>query len=98
MVVVTRFRVNDDAAERFARDAVEALGELSAGQGFRRGHVGRNVDDPELWALVTEWDGAGSYRRALGAFDVKLTLTPLAAYALDEPGAYEIVGTVSPPA
>ena len=80
-------------AEGFARDAVEALEELSAGQGFVRGHVGRNVDDPELWALVTEWDGVGSYRRALGAFDVKTTLTPLAAYALDEPGAYEVVGS-----
>lgn len=98
MLVVTRFRVTDDAADGFARDAVEALGELSAGQGFVRGHVGRNVDDPELWALVTEWDGAGSYRRALGAFDVKTTLTPLAQYALDEPGAYEVVGTVAPPA
>ena len=91
MVVVTRFRVTDDVADGFARDAVEALEELSAGQGFVRGHVGRNVDDPQLWALVTEWDGVGSYRRALGAFDVKLTLTPLARYALDEPGAYELV-------
>jgi hypothetical protein len=93
VVVVTRFRVTDEVADAFARDAVEALEELSAGAGFVRGHVGRNVDDPELWALVTEWDGVGSYRRALGGFDVKLTLTPLAAYAVDEPGAYEIVGT-----
>ena len=97
MLVVTRFRVTDEASDVFARDAGEALGALSAGQGFVRGHVGRNVDDPDLWALVTEWDGVGSYRRALGTYDVKTTLTPLAQFAVDEPGAYEVVGTVAPP-
>jgi hypothetical protein len=39
--------------------------------------------------LTTRWHGAGSYRRALSAYDVKLTAVPVLGRALDEPSAYE---------
>jgi hypothetical protein len=41
--------------------------------------------------LVTEWDGPGAWRRALGGFDVKMELTPLLAHAVDAPGAFEVL-------
>jgi hypothetical protein len=34
----------------------------------------------------------GSYRRALSAYDVKVTAVPLLSQAIDEPSAYELVG------
>ena len=55
------------------------------------GHVGRNVDDPGLWVLTTEWEGPGAYRRALSSYDVKVTAVPTLSRALDEPSAYEPV-------
>lgn len=42
---------------------------------------------------MTEWDGAGFYRRALGAYEVRVRFMPLAVMAVDEPGAYEIVAS-----
>ncbi len=41
--------------------------------------MGRNTDDPELWLLTTEWESVGAYRRALSAYDVKLTAVPVLA-------------------
>ena len=41
--------------------------------------------------LTTEWEGPGAYRRALSAYDVKLTAVPTLSRALDEPSAYERV-------
>ena len=49
------------------------------------------MDDPELWVLTTRWQNVGSYRRALSAYDVKLTAVPLLSRAIDEPSAYEVV-------
>ena len=39
--------------------------------------------------LTTEWESVGAYRRALSAYDVKLTAVPVLSRALDEPSAYE---------
>jgi hypothetical protein len=46
--------------------------------------------------LVTEWQDVGSYRRALGNYDVKVYATPLLAQALDEPGAFEVLIEAAP--
>jgi hypothetical protein len=46
--------------------------------------------------LVREWDGVGAYRRALGAYDVKLAATPLLAQARDDAGAFEELVTAEP--
>jgi quinol monooxygenase YgiN len=92
LVVVNRFRVEDPDADAFRRDVQTALGALAERPGYVDGRVGRNVDDPDLWVLTTTWANVGSYRRALSAYDVKLTAVPLLSRAVDEPSAYETVG------
>lgn len=88
MIAVTRYQVPADRAADFAAGMRAVLTELAARPGHRSGRLARNVDEPGLWVLVTEWDGAGHYRRALG--DVRMIFMPLAIHAVDEPGAYEI--------
>ena len=58
--------------------------------------LGRSTDDPTRWLLLTEWDNVGSYRRALGNYEVKLHATPLLATALDLPGGFEALLDVAP--
>ena len=89
LVVVSRFRVPEADAARFRVDASAALGALAQRPGPLTGHLGRNVDEPELWVLTTTWANVGSYRRALSSYDVKVTAVPLLSRALDEPSAYE---------
>jgi len=88
MLVVNRFRGDDSlrADLEVARDA------LAARPGYLDGDLGRNVDDPALWVLVTRWQDVGSYRRALSAYDVKLAAVPVLRRAIDEPSGYELVG------
>ena len=91
MLVVSRFAVAEADGGDFAAQARTALAALADRPGFRRGRVGRSVDDPAEWVLVTEWDGVGAYRRALSAYQVKVDATPLLAQARDEAGAYEVL-------
>ena len=89
MLVLTRFRVSS-APDAFRSRLDEALAVLSEQRGFVDGQVARNVDDPELWVLQTRWEGAGAYRRALSAYDVKMRAWSVLGEALDEPTAYEV--------
>ena len=89
LVVVNRFRVDEADAGSFREGVGAALGALSARPGYLQGQVGRNVDDAGLWLLTTTWRNVGSYRRALSAYDVKVTAVPLLSLAVDEPSAYE---------
>lgn len=91
MLAITRYRVPESQTETFVKTAHEVLRCLADSPGHRSGRLGRALDDPELWAMVTDWDGAGYYRRALGAYEVRVALIPLSALAVDEPGAYETV-------
>ncbi len=91
MLVVTRYRVDADQRQAFVSRAAAALDALAARPGFLAGDVGRNVDDEALFTLTTRWRDTGSYRRALGGFDVKTTAVPLLSLALDEPTAYEVL-------
>ena len=86
-----RFRSDPAGAADLADRLHDALGRLAAQRGFVTGHVGRNVDDPTLWVLSTTWTGAGTYRRALSAYDVKVHAWPTLGQALDEPTAYQLV-------
>ena len=86
MIAITHF--SDDGDDFVAR-AQQALTALAARPGYVRGTLGRSTDDPAAWLLLTEWENVGSYRRALGSFDVKLHATPLLAAARDLPGAFE---------
>lgn len=91
MLVVNRFRVPDDASAEFRSDLDRALSALAGCHGYLHGRIGRNVDEPTLWVLVTTWEGPGAYRRALSSYDVKLHAVPVLGRAIDEPGAYETV-------
>ncbi len=88
MFAVTRFRAQGADGEALAAAVVPLLAALAARPGFRDGELGRSADDPDLWALVTRWDGVGAYRRALSAAEVKITGAPVWVHALDEPSVY----------
>lgn len=91
MLVVNRFRVTERDQAPFRVEVELAHATLAACPGYVDGRVGRNVDDPALWVLVTRWEHVGAYRRALSSYDVKLHAVPLLGRALDEPSAYEPV-------
>ena len=93
MISVTHFASTGDG---FADRAARALDVLSACRGYLHGSLGRSTDDTAQWVLVTEWENVGSYRRALGSYDVKLHATPLLAEALDLPSAFEALVDIGP--
>jgi hypothetical protein len=86
MISVTHFRSDDPA---FGGRAQEALAALAARPGFVRGSIGRSTDDERDWLLTSEWANVGSYRRALGNYDVKLRATPLLGEAVDLATSFE---------
>jgi hypothetical protein len=88
VLVVNRFR---DPDPDFRSDLEAALAVLSAQAGCEDSRLGRNVDDPSLWVMVTHWHDVGSYRRALSSYDVKVGAVPLLSRAIDEPSAFEDV-------
>ncbi len=91
VLVVSRFRVPVEDGEPFRAELAAAHAVLATCVGYVDGQVGRNLDDPTLWALVTRWENVGAYRRALSSYDVKLNAVQLLSRALDEPSAYEVV-------
>ena len=91
MIAITHFTDAPGFAER-ARVALEALAQRA---GYLRGTLARSVDE-DAWVLLTEWENIGSYRRALGNYEVKLHATPLLATALDVPGGFESLVDVAP--
>jgi hypothetical protein len=93
MIAITHFA---DGSGDFVERARTALAALAGRPGYLRGTLGRSTDDPAAWVLLTEWENVGSYRRALGGFDVKVQATPLLASALDVPGAFESLLDVAP--
>ena len=88
MFALTRLRVREETAEELATSCAALLDALAARPGYLDGELGRSADDPALWALLTRWDGVGSYRRALSAAEVKIAGAPVWVYAVDEPGVY----------
>jgi hypothetical protein len=94
MIALTHFAATDDG--EFELRAQNALSALAARPGYLRGTLGRSTDDPTAWILLTEWENVGSYRRALGNYEVKLHATPLMASALDIPGGFESLLDVAP--
>lgn len=86
MIAVTHFVADGpDFADR-ARTALTALADRP---GYLRGTLARSTDDDDAWLLLTEWENVGSYRRALGNYEVKLYATPLLGLALDVPSGFE---------
>jgi hypothetical protein len=93
VIAITRYRVPEGPEAPEAPEVPEggAAADFQAKIASVLAALGRWLDEPDLWALVTEWEGAGYYRRALGAYEVRMTFIPLSALAVDEPGAYEVV-------
>jgi hypothetical protein len=96
MLVLNRFVVESDTADDFVARAHAALAALAARPGYVAGRLTRALEEPTQWCLVTQWESVGTYRRALGAFDVKVHATPLLAECLDEPSAYEVLADAAP--
>lgn len=96
MLVVNRFLVDERERADFTSRAATALAALAARPGYRAGTLGRCVDEPDHWCLVTEWESVGAYRRALGGFEVKVTAIPLLAQSIDEPSAFEQMAVGEP--
>jgi len=96
VLVVSRFRVPVEDGEAFRAELAAAHEVLAERPGYVEGRIGRNLDEPTLWVLTTQWANVGAYRRALSSYDVKLRAVPLLSRAVDEPSAYEVVepGTV----
>ncbi|MFY9914031.1 MAG: antibiotic biosynthesis monooxygenase family protein [Nocardioidaceae bacterium] len=91
MLVISRFRYDDDLADRATSELETCLEALGRQAGFVDGSVGRAMDDPTLWVLTTSWRDVGSYRRALSSYEIKATVVPLLSNAVDEPSAYEVI-------
>jgi quinol monooxygenase YgiN len=87
VLVITRFHVSDPTA--FEARVETALTVLRTRDGFAAADLVRNLDEPELWALVLRWRDVGSYRRALQGHESKIVVVPLFSGALNEPSAYE---------
>jgi hypothetical protein len=93
VISVTHFAVTPADAD-FGERAADALQVLAARPGYVRGTLGRSTDDERHWVLVTYWQDVGSYRRALGAYDVKLRATPLLAQAVRQDSSFEALLSV----
>jgi heme-degrading monooxygenase HmoA len=96
MLVLNRFAVQPDTQDGFVARAHAALAALAERPGYLSGRLTRALEDPTLWTLVTEWESVGAYRRALGAFEVKVNAAALLSESLDEPSAYETLASAEP--
>ena len=88
MIAIARFRTPSAGQEACRASLERAYQVFSEREGFISGDFGQNLDDNELWTLVTHWVNVGSYRRALSSTVIKMEVVPLLATAIDEPGAY----------
>ena len=88
MFAIARFQIAQEESEEFRAGLERAHGALAACEGYLGGQIGRNSDDPQLLALITQWRNIGSYRRALSNYQVKMVAVPILARAIDEPGGY----------
>jgi hypothetical protein len=96
MLVLNRFVIQPETQDTFVERAHAALAALAERPGYRTGRLTRALDDTAHWCLVTEWESVGTYRRALGGFDVKMHATPLLAESVDEPSAFETLADAEP--
>jgi quinol monooxygenase YgiN len=86
-MAISRFRVAGDASG-FRGVAEAVVARFAASAGSRGAELVQNLDEPDLWAIVSRWVDVGSYRRAFNGTEAKLLLVPLLSLAIDEPSAY----------
>jgi quinol monooxygenase YgiN len=85
---ISRFRVDGDPSG-FRVQALAVVERFAASAGSLGADLVQNLDEPELWAIVSRWSDVGSYRRAFNGTEAKLVLVPLLSLAIDEPSAYD---------
>lgn len=88
MIAVNRFRVPAAEATAFEARATELVTLLRGKPGAVQVDLVRNVDEPDLWALVGHWADVGSYRRGLGGYETKMAWMEVMPRLVDEPSAY----------
>jgi hypothetical protein len=86
-MAVSRFRV-PGGSSGFVVGAQAVVARFAASAGCEGAELVQNLDEPELWAIVSRWADVGSYRRAFNGTEAKLVLYPLLSLAIDEPSAY----------
>ena len=64
MIAISRFRVPASAADAFRARAEAGAAFYRTRPGCLSAEVQRNLDEPDLWAIVSRWENVGSYRRA----------------------------------
>lgn len=85
MLAVSRFQDPGPGFEEQARLVVEFW---QGREGCEWARLVRNLDEPGLWAIVSDWESVGAYRRSFNGFEAKMVLTPVLSRAIDEPSAY----------
>jgi len=93
MISIAQF---DSAEPTFEERARTALAALAARPGYVRGSLARSMDSAAHWVILTEWESVGAYRRALGAYEVKLHAAPLLGEALDGSSGFEMLASAAP--
>jgi hypothetical protein len=92
VLAISRFAYPGDTSVGQAEsDLAGILDAFQVCPGLVSSAIGRAMDDPSLWVLMTRWRDVGSYRRALSSYPVKIALYPLSARIVDEPSAYEVL-------
>ena len=92
VLAISRFRVLDPVG--FEPAAASVVAHFAASAGCLDARLVQNLDDTDLWAIVSDWADVGSYRRAFNGTPAKLLLVPLLSQAIDEPSAYAASATV----
>ncbi len=85
MLAVSRFQTPGPA---FPADAARVIDFWRSCEGCLSAELLRNVDDDDLWVIVSRWESVGAYRRSFSGYDAKMILTPVLSRAIDEPSAY----------
>lgn len=89
VIVINRFRVEPARLPEFNERCTPALELLRTKEGLESLDFGQNLDEPDLWALVTRWRNVGSYRRALSGMESKMVVVPFLSLSIDEPSAFD---------
>ena len=93
VVVVITLRMGAEVEQR----ARELLAAFQARHGFAGGGVASAVEEAGGAVVVLlRWADLGSWRRALGAAEVKVIATPLLGATDASVGTYEVVEEVGP--
>lgn len=85
MLAISRFASPSPTFQQEASAAVEWWAQREGCLGI---DLVRNLDEPNLWAIVSRWESVGAYRRSFNGYDAKMILTPVLSQAIDEPGAF----------